>query len=64
MKIYEIIIRESQLLSSEESHYVMADNFDEAITQAHKRLAKSQKEQDKDAYIESIVEQFELEVIK
>jgi hypothetical protein len=65
MKIYEIVIQgDGSLMSSEKSHYVMAENFDEAITQAHKRLAQVDEDFRDNAYIESISEQFELEVIK
>ena len=65
MKIYEIVIKgDGNIMSSEQSHYIMAENFDEAITQAHKRLAQVDKEFKDGAYIESISEQFELEVIK
>ena len=64
MKIYEIEIVGYGAISSEQSHYVMADNFDEAITQAHKLLAQIQKKFTEDAYIKSISEEFKLEVVK
>ena len=62
MKIYEIIIQESKF-SSDQNHYIMANDFDDAVAQAHKRLVTSKKD-DRDAYIESVSEQFELEVVK
>lgn len=63
MKIYEIVIHEGKM-SYEQSHHILAGNFDEAITQAHKMLARIMKENCEDAYIESICEEFELEVVK
>ena len=51
-------------MESDRDHYIMAENFDEAITQAHKLLAHIRKKYTEDAYIESIKEQFKLEVVK
>jgi hypothetical protein len=65
MKIYEIVIKgDGNIMSSEQSHYIMAENFTEAYEQAIKRLAQVEEEFRDEAYIESISEQFELEVIK
>jgi len=64
MKIYEITIVGYGEMSSDQDHYVLADNFDEAITQGHKLLARIQKKFTEDAYIKSIIEQFKLEVVK
>lgn len=65
MKIYEIVIEcDGSLLSSEKNHYVMAEDFDEAYAIAQKRLAKVCPDFRKQAYIESISEKFELEVVK
>jgi hypothetical protein len=62
MKIYEIIIEEGQM-SYDQSHYIMAESFEDAYKQALKILSRSQKTCD-DAYISAISEQFKLEVVK
>jgi hypothetical protein len=64
MKIYDIEIIGYGEMPSERNHYIMAENFDEAITQAHKLLAHIRKKYCEDAYIKSICEQFKLEVVK
>ena len=51
-------------MSSEQSHYIMAENFADAYEQGMKRLAQVDEAWRDEAYIESISEQFELEVIK
>jgi len=65
MKIYEIIIVPIPILRhiGNQGHYVLAKDFDDAYGQAQKLLAKKQKTTE-DAYIKSICEQFELEVVK
>ena len=62
MKIYEIVIQEGKM-SYEQSHHVIATDFDDAYKQALKRLATARKNTE-DARIQSITEEFELEVIK
>ena len=64
MKIYEIIIRKDGNLNSDQYHHIMAENFEDAYTQALKRLAQVDEEFREEAYIESISEQFEVEVVK
>lgn len=65
MKIYEIVIKgDGNIMSSEQSHYIMAENFTDAYDQGTKRLAQVDEAYRDEAYIESISEQFELEVIK
>ena len=65
MKIYEIIIKgDGNIMSSEQTHYIMAENFADAYEQGMKRLAQVDELFRDEAYIESISEQFELEVIK
>ena len=61
MKIYEIVIQEGKLIS-EQSHYILAENFVDAFKAAGKMLTKAQAECE-DACIESISEQFKLEVV-
>jgi len=62
MKIYEIIIVPIPIIGNQ-GHYVLAKDFDDAYRQAQKLLTKKQKTTE-DAYIKSICEQFELEVVK
>jgi len=62
MKIYQIVIQEGKM-SSEQSHYILAEDFPDAFRQTGKMLTKTQ-EHCAYARIESISEQFELEVVK
>ena len=64
MKIYKIVIRGDGTFGSEQNHYVMAEDFDEAYKLAQKRLVHVSKDWKDNAYVESISEQFELEVVK
>jgi membrane carboxypeptidase/penicillin-binding protein PbpC len=65
MKIYDIVIKgDGTFMSSVQNHYIMAENFADAYEQGLKRLAQVDEAWRDEAYIESISEQFELEVIK
>jgi hypothetical protein len=65
MKIYEIVIKgDGNIFSSEQTHYIMAENFADAYEQGMKRLAQVDELFRDEAYIQSISEEHELEVVK
>lgn len=61
MRIYEIVIVPRHIIG-DRGYYIMAEDFGDAYNQAQKLLAKVKKTTE-DAYLESIIEQFELLVI-
>jgi hypothetical protein len=62
MRVYQIVIQDGKM-SSEQSHYILAEDYLDAFRQAGKMLTRTQ-EHYAFARIESISEQFELEVVK
>lgn len=62
MRVYPIVIQEGKM-SSEQSHYILAEDFLDAFRQAGRMLTKVQGHCEY-ARIETISEQFELEVVK
>jgi non-homologous end joining protein Ku len=62
MEVYEVVVQEGKM-SSEQTHYFVAKDFDDAYQKALKYLVKAKKDYE-DAWIESIAFQYEVEVIK
>lgn len=63
MKIYKIVLPEDNMF--EKTHYILAEDFDDAYKQALKMREKIRKEfKYEEANIKSISEEFEIEVVK